>query len=1372
MKTFPTPFQLIRPLVFLFLVLFGQPVLAQQQGQDRVNIWELMERRDLRLSEIDAIAKRHFDVVGRVRGTGYKQYERWRYEVQFHLDQNGYILPGDYDAIQYAAATLAAPAQAGAWAELGPTYWNRSTSWNPGVGRVTSIAVFPANSNMIYVTSPGGGLWKSTQGGNQWTPLTDQNNAMMTMFSVAVHPTDASIVFAGNSTGTIFKSTDGGATWLAKSSGMGNVRKIMFDPTNTQVLFAAAANGIYKSIDGGNSWVSKLAVGTEDIECKPGDATILYASGSNVYRSLNAGETWTQLTSTNGITTSGRTLVSVSPANPLRLYAVQASGSLFGQLYRSDDGGNTFVTTVTGSPTNGTNYFGYETNGTGTTGQATYDMAMTVNPLNADEVHIAGIITWKSTNAGSSFVAETAWSLPNSIGYNHADVHVLEWVGNTIYSGSDGGIYKSIDNGDNWTELSNGLGIRQFYKIATSPTDPTMVTGGAQDNGSSVLKSSAWYDWLGADGMDCLISPLNANLIWGTSQYGSLYRSTNGGSSYSNIPNPGSGSWVTPLAIEANSNVIYGGYVGVYKSTDQGSSWTKISGSTINSNLSSLAVAPSNPNYIYASTGSGLFVTKDGGLTWSSYTLSGISVTSIAIHPTNPEKIWISSSNTTNRVLVSSNAGATFTNISADLPAIAARSIIVDDKEEEGLYVAMNIGVFYINNYLTSWVNLTDNIPQVAINEIELQKSSGKIRIGTYGRGVWERSIYSACNSQTSLTVTDISYTSATLSWTSVGTGLSYTVAYKTKNATEWITLATDITQNTWPLANLTEGTTYDWKVTATCAPGVSDIVTAQFTTRLTCLAPANLSVSSITSTSAQVSWGAVTGATGYDVDIKLTSSSTWTNKAINVTGPTFTITGLTSGNTYDWRVRSNCGALNGYSDYSLSTFEVACTDAYETNNTSATARTITIGAEIKALINTTTDQDWFKISVGNTKSTNVRVRLYNLPTNFNVYLYNANVVSVGSSENTGTTEETVIFNSLTTRTTYYILVKGDGSTSSSTCYSLLAETSATAYTDPTQCNPATGLTTTSIALTSATLTWAAAPNAVSYQVEYKLKAATDWTGSISTNTTQTSLALSGLTEATAYDWRVSVLCAAKTSTYSSVASFTTASSTCSDSYEPNNSSSAAKTISTGININGSIALSTDVDWYTISIGNTKATNIKVTLTGLPANYDVYLHDKNASATPLGSSTNGGTTNESIIFNSTTSRTTYYVRVVGVSGSSSPSCYTLRVDASATAFTSPLPVDYFLMEETPATRENIMFNVFPVPAQDELHLVFQAAAAAPVQIQLLDAVGKVMLSRHDQLTQGENQFTLDVRDYQPGFYYVRVVGGNRLWHSTVVLGPR
>jgi PKD repeat protein/photosystem II stability/assembly factor-like uncharacterized protein len=484
----------------------------------------------------------------------------------------------------------------------------------------------------------------------------------------------------------------------------------------------------------------------EDIEFKPGDLNIMYASGSDVYRSTDNGINWTLVSAAQGITNTGRTLVSVSAANPNVVYAVQASGSLFGRMYKSTDAGLTFITTVVGNPASGTNYFGYPSSGTGTSGQATYDMGMDVSPTNADDVYIAGIICWRSVNGGTSFTPLTEWFLPNSLGYNHADVHGLYWINSTLYSLSDGGIYKSTDNGDNWTDLSTGLNIRQFYRIANSPTNANVLTGGAQDNGSAARQASGtWVDWLGADGMEGLVSPTDHLKLWGTSQNGALYRSLNGGNTYSGLGQPSSGQWVTPLWMHpSNETILYGGWTGVYKSTNSGSNWTNISAGTITTTLADLAVAPSNPNYIYASNGSTLYVTTNDGANWVTRTAPA-TINDITVDPLIPDKIWIACNSTSNRVFVSIDAGATFTNISSNLPALVARTVVVDDNSPRNLYVGMNIGVYQKTEPDVNWINYSDNLPLVAINELEIQKAAGKIRVATYGRGVWESPLAVDC---------------------------------------------------------------------------------------------------------------------------------------------------------------------------------------------------------------------------------------------------------------------------------------------------------------------------------------------------------------------------------------------------------------------------------------------------------------------------------------------------------------------------------------------------------------------------------------------------------------------------------------------------
>jgi hypothetical protein len=611
------------------------------------------------------------------------------------------------------------------------------------------------------------------------------------------------------------------------------------------------------------------------------------------------------------------------------------------------------------------------------------------------------------------------------------------------------------------------------------------------------------------------------------------------------------GNWVTPLAIQSNSNVIYAGYAGVYRSTDNGSSWTKISDTIIKSNLSTLAVAPSDPNYIYASTGSSLFVTKNGGASWSTYILSGISINSFAIHPTNPEKLWISSSSTTNRVLVSVNAGASFTNVSSNLPSISARSVVVDNTADEGLYVAMNLGVYYTNKNMTGWVNLTDNLPLVAINEVELQVSGGKIRVGTYGRGAWERAIYSPCGDPSNLATDSISTTNAKLSWTGAAGSVSYNVDFKTTASSTWLSAATGLTQtsywlgglaqgtsydwrvnavcgsgtsayssasfatitpcgtpgslstsnvsttsatlnwsavagaivynvyykpsssgiwnqvsdsvfsNSYVLTGLSEGTTYNWKVSATCIAGTGNEVTSQFTTPITCNAPATVTTSNITTTSASLNWTAVSGATGYDVEYKASSSATWIVKATNLNALTYSLTGLTASTSYDWRVRTNCGTLSGYSSYNQSTaFTTAatpCSDVYESNNSASASKTISFNTEISAAIGTSTDVDWFKFTTPNTTATNLRLSLYNLPANYDLNLYNRSQVVLRSSANTGTTSESIIYNSTAAKTLYYARVIGVGGAFSTTgCYKLKVENSSVPYTSAAPGQPIT----------------------------------------------------------------------------------------------------------------------------------------------------------------------------------------------------------------------------------------------------------------------------------------------------------------------------
>ncbi len=806
----------------LLLLSFTINTSAQQQ------VFDLMERTDLSIQEVEIRANRYFDSAGTGRGSGYKQFQRWLYERKFHTDENGYFISPQIEWNNYLQSRnnmRAETVTAGNWVSLGPSSWTYTSGWNPGTGRISAMAIHPANQNIIYVGSPGGGLWKSTNAGANWAPLTDNNSLWMSIFAITIDPADQNIIYVGTSTGLLLKSTNAGGSFAITGAGpAGTIRKILIHPASTNIVFAAATNGIWRSTNAGVSWTQVHSGSKEDIEFKPDNANIMYASGNDVVRSVDNGLTWATLGAAQGITNSGRTLVSVSAANPNIVYAVQANGSLFGRMYRSSDAGLNFTTTVVGNPASGTNYFGYNPDGTGTTGQATYDMGMDVSPTNANDVYIAGIICWQSVNGGTSFTALTIWSYPNATGYNHADVHGLFWINSTIYSISDGGIYKSIDNGDNWTDLSPGLTIRQFYRIANSQTNATVITGGAQDNGSVVRQTSGnWADWLGADGMEGLVSPTNHLNIWGTSQGGAFYRSVNGGASYTGLGQPSLGLWVTPFVIHpTNETILYGGWTGVWKSVNSGTSWTNISSGVITAGVVDLAIAPSNPNFIYASSNSVLYVTTNDGATWATRIAPSI-INDIAVDPTNPSKIWIVCNSATNRVFVSTDAGATFTNISANLPAIVPRAVVVDDNTPRGIYVGMNIGVFYKTEADASWTDYSTNLPMVAINELEIQKASGKIRVATYGRSVWESPVENGCAASAptaNFTANTVNIcVGQTVSFTNMSTNCQSTYAWTFPGGTPGTSTATN------PTINYNSPGSYAVTLTVT-TPGGSDTKT------------------------------------------------------------------------------------------------------------------------------------------------------------------------------------------------------------------------------------------------------------------------------------------------------------------------------------------------------------------------------------------------------------------------------------------------------------------------------------------------------------------------------------------------------------------
>jgi photosystem II stability/assembly factor-like uncharacterized protein len=722
-------------------------LLAGIQNNHAQEYLKMMESETYTVQEIIDNGEAYFAERDQGKGSGYVQFKRWEYNAKRLMNEAGYLpkteaVLAEIENYNAYLNTSSATRQSltDNWEELGPQDWNATTSWNPGVGRITGIAIDQNNSDHMIVGANTGGVWKTIDGGDNWMPLGDYFSNLR-VYSVTIHPANSNHYFFGSTNGLIYHSLDAGATWnLLGDMGSSSVNKILVHPTDPSIIFATSQNGgIRKSSDGGLNWVAAVTDSQGyDIEFKPNNPNVVYATGTNFHVSYNGGESF----STNVTFESAPKMIGVSPSDENVIYVLEASGGSFGGIYKSVNAGFTFSEL----DHEGRNYFGYDTAGFDSGGQAPRDMDIAVNPEDANEVHIAGVLTWKSTDGGENFYCTSDWVPGNAenanIGYCHADVDLLLFNGTTLFAGTDGGIFKAEDTAnvtaEYYEDLTAGLGIRQLYKIGITQTPEVIITAGSQDNGSSFYsEAEGWKDWIGADGMEGFIDKDNSNKMFGMIQFGGVYRTFNGGQTTSGISIPSQGNWVTPFEQDPMlTDVIYIGLNRVYKSVASGNNWTAIS-QELGGNLDQLKIANSNNLVIYTSRGGLLFKTVDGGATdWFQLPSPGGSINSIAIHPTNPEKIAVATTSNS-KVFVSEDGGLSWLNYKFNLPGFSSLALVWDNNGEDGLYLGMDYGIFYIDNTLDEWQPYSTNLPNVIINELEINSADGKIYAGTYGRGLW-----------------------------------------------------------------------------------------------------------------------------------------------------------------------------------------------------------------------------------------------------------------------------------------------------------------------------------------------------------------------------------------------------------------------------------------------------------------------------------------------------------------------------------------------------------------------------------------------------------------------------------------------------------
>jgi len=375
----------------------------------------------------------------------------------------------------------------------------------------------------------------------------------------------------------------------------------------------------------------------------------------------------------------------------------------------------------------------------GGSSQAWFDLAFEVSDSNKNDIYIGVLDVFKSTNEGGSFVQWNSWSSPGTATYTHADIHMIRDINGIMFFGTDGGIYRST-NGTSTEDLTEGLAIGQFYRIAVSPQTSSNMVGGLQDNGGYAYSDNNWKNYYGADGMDTAIDPNNPNKYYGFIQNGGgLYFSDDAGATLGgsiSAPASDSGNWITPLKMSREGE-LYAGYGSLYRL--ESGSFNRISPS-FSSPLDGIEIDPLNSDIIYAFVDNRLHKSEDRGVSFTNVrTFIGERITSVAVNSTDNSIVYLT---TSNNVYKSVNGGIDFDNISFNLPGDA--KLVVKHQSfhpNNPIYLGTSLGVYRLDDTSNSWEPFLNNLPNVAVRDIEINENDGNITAATYGRGVWRSNI-------------------------------------------------------------------------------------------------------------------------------------------------------------------------------------------------------------------------------------------------------------------------------------------------------------------------------------------------------------------------------------------------------------------------------------------------------------------------------------------------------------------------------------------------------------------------------------------------------------------------------------------------------
>ena len=690
-------------------------------------------------------------------------------------------------------------------------------------GRIADIAIDPNNENIWYVAVGSGGVWKTTNAGTTWKPLADKQPFYSTG-AITLDPNNSQTVWLGTGENVggrhvgighgMYLSRDGGKTWknkgLKKSE---HISKIIVHPTDSNTLWVAAQGplwssggerGLYKTTDGGATWRQTMNLdewtGVTDLLIDPRDPNVLYAAswqrhrnvaaymgggpGTAIYKSVDGGESWRKLKTGLPSSNMGKIGLAISPMQPDVIYAAIELDRKKGGVYRSANAGESWKKmsdTVSG--------------GTG----PHYYQELVASPHHFDRIYLMNVRVLVSENGGNDF-----YTMKES--NKHSDNHAMVFKANDpnyILVGTDGGIYETFDDTENW-KFVNNLPLTQFYKLAVDDAYPFYnIFGGTQDNNTqggpsqtfnrNGISNADWFVLLGGDGHQPATEPDNPDIVYAQSQQGNLHRvdRTTGEAVYirpqNGLDEPYERfNWDAPILVSQHDpKRLYFGSQRVWRSENRGDSWNTISSdltkneerlalpimgrqqswdaawdvyamSTYNT-ITSLAESAQDENILYAGTDDGLLhATKDGGATWNTLTVDKLPdvpatafINDIKADMFDANVAYVALDNHKfgdyrPMLYKTTNGGKSWKSITKGIPdGTLIWRLVQDHVNPQLLFLGTEYGVYVSLNQGDAWHKFSNGMPTISVRDLAIQKRENDLVAATFGRSFYILDDYS-----------------------------------------------------------------------------------------------------------------------------------------------------------------------------------------------------------------------------------------------------------------------------------------------------------------------------------------------------------------------------------------------------------------------------------------------------------------------------------------------------------------------------------------------------------------------------------------------------------------------------------------------------